>query len=371
MTRPSPSFRSPIPPPHCLAPGFLRALEIEDPTIPTGPTCSRALAWPWNFAPKTVFRAGFGIFYRTAAQLNRNDGFSQRTKFVWSSDGGVRPAAGLNLTGPYTLENPFPNGILAPMGAAGRARTGVGEAVQYDARYRPIPRTYQYSAGFERELPGGVVTEVYYSGSQTVHDSMTVEYDAPSYANFEKAAANALYLNRRISNPFYGVLPANTVLGGSPLIQAYDLVRPFPLFNGIAEQTVPQARYRYDSLQVFARRRLSSLADAGIFTFLLSYTFSTSFEQSHRLNNWNLAERPIHEISALDKPQVVALTGLWDLPFGWGRRYFADVGRFGDVAGRDFHLRESGRTRGPNQRALVQQRPGLLQSAHRLRAAHL
>jgi len=41
-----------------------------------------------------VLRAGSGIFYRTATQLNQNDGFSRRTNFVSSFDAGVLPAAG-------------------------------------------------------------------------------------------------------------------------------------------------------------------------------------------------------------------------------------------------------------------------------------
>jgi hypothetical protein len=281
----------------------------------------------WNFAPKTVLRAGFGIFYRTATQLNQTAGFSQRTNYVSSIDAGVLPAAG--LTGPSSLEDPFPNGIFAPNGAAGGPLTNAGQTIQYDGRSRPIPRTYQYSAGFERELPWNILAEAYYSGSQTVHDSMPVQYDAASYADFTRATATPGYLSRQLPNPFYGVLPPSTALGASPLVQAYDLVRPYPLFDGIAESNVPAARYRYDSLQVFGQRRFGSLADAGIFTFLLSYTFSKSFEQNHRLNDWNLAERPVHEISALDKPQVLAITGFWDLPLGWGRRYFGDVGRLG------------------------------------------
>ncbi len=278
----------------------------------------------WNLAPKTVFRAGFGIFYRTATQLNQNDGFSQRTNYVSSLDSGVLPAAG--LTGPYSLQNPFPNGILAPTGAAGAAQTDIGQSVVYDGRYRPIPRTYQYSAGFEHEFPWNVVAQVYFSGSQTVHDSMLVQYDAPSYADILKGQTSTTYLTRRVANPFYGILPSNTTLGGSALIPAYDLMRPYPLFDGIAETTLPLARYRYDSMQVFAERRFSGLTDGGIFTFLLSYSFSKSYDMSHRLNSWNLNEPPVHEISALDKPQVLAVTGLWDLPFGWGRRFFADVG---------------------------------------------
>ncbi len=278
----------------------------------------------WQFAPKTVFRAGFGIFYRTATQLNQSDGFSQRTNYVSSLDSGVLPAAG--LTGPYSLQNPFPNGILAPTGAAGATQTDIGQAVSYDGRYRPLPRTYQYSAGFEREFPWGIVAQIYFSGSQTVHDSMLVQYDAPSYADILRGQTSTTYLTRRVTNPFYGILPSNTTLGGSALIPAYDLMRPYPLFDGIAETTQPLARYRYDSMQVSAERRFSGLADGGIFTFLLSYSFSKSYDMSHRLNSWNLNENPVQEISALDKPQVLAVTGLWDLPFGWGRRFFSDVG---------------------------------------------
>jgi len=280
----------------------------------------------WNFAPHTVLRAGFGIFYRTATQLNQNDGFSQRTNYVSSFDSGVMPSA--QFVGPYSLQNPFPNGILAPTGAAGATQTDIGQSVNYDGRYRPIPRTYQYSAGFERELPWGVVAEVYFSGSQTVHDSMPVQFDAPSYADILKGQSTPTYLTRRIANPFYGILPANTTLGGSSLIPAYDLLRPYPLFDGVAETTLPLARYRYDSMQVFAERRFSSLADGGIFTFSLAYSFSKSYDMSHRLNPWNLNEPPVHEIGALDKPQVLAITGLWDLPFGWGRRWLSGVGRF-------------------------------------------
>src|SRR5262249_48854895 len=36
----------------------------------------------WNVAPKTVLRAGAGIFYRTAADLNFTSGFSQSTSYL-------------------------------------------------------------------------------------------------------------------------------------------------------------------------------------------------------------------------------------------------------------------------------------------------
>jgi len=54
--------------------------------------------------------------------------------------------------------------------------------------------------------------------------------------------------------------------------------------------TVPAARYRYDSLQLFTERRFADLPGVGLFTFQLAFTFSKSFESNHRLNSWNLEE---------------------------------------------------------------------------------
>ncbi|HYL78269.1 MAG TPA: TonB-dependent receptor [Bryobacteraceae bacterium] len=279
----------------------------------------------WNFAPKTVFRAGAGIFYRTATQMNQADGFNQRTNYISSLDGGVHPSA--DATGLYSLENPFPLGIQAPTGSSAGLLTGVGQAILFDGRQRPIPRTYEYSAGFQRELPWNVMVEASYVGSQTVHDSMTTQYDTVPFSQFIQGVANPNYLNRRLPSPFIGILPATSDLGGPAQVPAYDLLRPFPLFNGITETTDPWAKYRYDSLQILAEKRVVDSAKAGVFLFLLSYTFSKSFESSHRLNPWNLAEKPVHELSALDKPHTLAISGLWDLPIGWGRRWFNSGGR--------------------------------------------
>jgi hypothetical protein len=279
----------------------------------------------WQFAPHTLLRAGFGIFHRTATQMNFTDGFSQRTNYTASLDGGVTPSAG--LSGPYSLENPFPNGIVAPSGSALGLLTNVGRATNFDGRQRLIPRTVQYSIGLQRHLPWGVFLEASYSGSQTVHDTMNLQLDAVSSSDLLKGQQSPLYLSRRLPNPFFGILPQNSDLGSAPQIQAYDLLRPLPLFNGITQQTNPWAKYRYDSLQIQAERRVLDSAAAGTMMFMLSYTFSKSFEASHRLNNWNLAEKPIHELTAFDKPHTFGLAGYWELPIGWGRRWLTDGSR--------------------------------------------
>lgn len=282
------------------------------------------LGLAWRLAPKTVLRAGIGVFHRTAGQLSQTAGFNQRTNYISTIDGLI-PSAGLN--GPYSLENPFPQGLLEPTGASLGLLTNVGNAATFDGRQRLIPRTFQYSFGFQHEFRWGLMFEATYAGSQTVKDFMPVQLNAVGMADFERGGRQPLYLNRRLPSPFYGVLPESSDLGSSVLVSAYNLLRPYPLFGGITQTTNPWARYRYDSLQFMAQRRFKELDEAGLFTFLFSYTFSKSFEQARRLNDWNLAERPVKQLTAFDKPHTLALSGLWELPVGWGRRYFNNVPR--------------------------------------------
>ena len=148
-----------------------------------------------------------------------------------------------------------------------------------------------------------------------------------SYDLFLRGASQLSFLNRSLKNPYFDILPANADIGGGANISAENLLRPLPLFRGITQTTNPWAKYRYDSLQIQMERRFLDSAQTGILTFLLTYTFSKSFEASHRLNSWNLREKPVHELTALDKPHTLGLAGVWDLPVGWGRRWLNNGNR--------------------------------------------
>lgn len=279
----------------------------------------------WSFSKKTVLRTGFAIFHRTITQGNLTDGFSQRTNYIRSLDGDIKPSGG--LTGPYSLEEPFPNGIIAPAAATLGLLTNVGRGVSYDGRQMLLPRTFQYSFGFERELPWDTVLEIAYSGSQTTKDQMSLQLNAVSMEDFLKGQADPIYLNGRVPNPFFGILPAASDLGSGSQTTYQALRRPFPHFTGIAHNNLPWAKYRYDALQLRAEKRAVGSRATGVFTFILSYTFAKNFEANHRLNNFNLAEKPIHEVSNQDKPHNFAFSGVWDLPFGRSKRWLSNTNR--------------------------------------------
>ncbi len=281
----------------------------------------------WNFARKTVLRAGAGIFYRTATQLGSSYGFNQRTYYQRSLDGGLTPAAG--LTGPDSLADPFPNGVALPANGADGLATNAGDSLVVFSRDRPIPRTYEYSVGFQRELPALLLLDLGYSGSVTVHDAVPLTLNPPAGNVPIPNAALVDTLSTVIPNPLlHSGVPPTSALGTAALLPLDALLRPYPQFDAITLANAPIARYRYDSLQIKLEKRVLDIAPAGIFSFVFSYTFSKSFSADHLLNPSSFSEKPIRELSAGDRPQSIGLAGTWDIPLGWGRRYFSHANRF-------------------------------------------
>ena len=270
----------------------------------------------WNFAPRSVLRAGFGIYHRTMNQANSTDGFSQRTDYVQSLDGNVSPSG---ATGAYTLENPFPNGIITPSGRSLGLLTNIGNAVNVDGAQLMIPRTFQYSFGLQQRVRWNTMIEAKYVGSITNHDLMAYQMDYYDYTGYLIAQKTNSYYNRKLDNPFYGILPVTSTQGASPQIAAQDLFRPMPQFAGVNFTTNPWASYRYDALQLSANKRFFGSRKTGALTLIFSYTFSKAWQRANRLNTWNLNEPPVHELTQYDKPQTLAFSGVWDLPFGRNR----------------------------------------------------
>ncbi len=279
----------------------------------------------WNFASKTVLRMGTGIFYRTATQLGSTYGYDRRTYYQRSLNGGLTPAAG--LSGPDSLADPFPFGVAAPTASSAGLSTAAGNPLLVYGRNRPIPRTYEYSFGFQRELPGLMLLEADYTGSQTVHDAVPITLNPTAGAVPVRNPANLDYLYTLVPNPLFGssaggVVPSSA-LGVAADVPIAALLRRYPEFDQVTLANAPIGYYRYDSLQLKLEKRVLDIAPAGIFSFVFSYTFSKSFAANHLLNPTNFNEKPIRELAPGDRPQSIGLAGTWDMPFGWGRRYFS------------------------------------------------
>ena len=274
----------------------------------------------WQIRPTTVLRAGAGVYYQSPTQTNTTNGFAQQTDYVSSID-GMTPSAGASLTGRYSLVDPFPDGILQPPGASAGLLTNIGRSIGWDPPGFKIPRTYQYSFGFQQQLPGGIVAEASYAGNYQIYINLSTNLNHMSLADYKIAYSDTGYDSTQIPNPFYGILPRNGGLGQNPTINRGALLRPNPIFQDMTNYLTQWGRYRSDALQVKIEKKLLQGSGTGVLTWVLSYTFSKAFEENHRLNNWNLDEPLIKELDYQDKPHMLSFAGIWDLPIGRGRRF--------------------------------------------------
>ncbi|MBI5280395.1 MAG: carboxypeptidase regulatory-like domain-containing protein [Candidatus Solibacter usitatus] len=285
----------------------------------------------YQFLPKTVMRGGFGIFHRTATQGSQTTGFSIQTPYIRSADGDLTPRPS---TGNYSLENPWPDGLIQPNGSKLGINTNIGGGVSFDNRNRPIPRTYQWSYTLERELPWSMVLEASYVGSWTTHETKTIQLSDMGQADYEAAYRTPTFYQTAVTNPWYGILPANQPLGASPTISRQNLLRRIPQFNSVQSAINPWGAVYYHGLQTrFEKRMMGARSKGGALTWVLAYTWSKQMETTNRQQyNFEWFKNFVDSvITSADRSHNFQFVGIWDVPVGKGRAFGANLGKAGQA----------------------------------------
>ena len=292
-------------------------------------TIQPRIGFAYRFLPKTVMRGGVGIFHRTILGSATSTGFSQNTDYINSINGGLTHRAG--ATGLYSLESPFPDGLIPPKGASNGILTNIGTSVSFTNRQQQIPRTYQWSYTLERELSGTMVLEASYTGSLTSKESMSIQLSDASKEQYDMAIANPNYFQQTLPNPWFGIAPTNTTLGAANVISRQNLLRRVPQFTGVSEGGMPWGRSWYHGLQVrFEKRMMGERARSGALTWVMSYTLSKMMETALRQSQTFEWMSLINQVTAEDRSHNLSFANVWDLPFGRNRAFLKDLGRVGE-----------------------------------------
>lgn len=273
---------------------------------------------------KAVIRSGFGIFHRTATQGSLTTGFSQSTTYVRSRDAGITPSAINNglPSGPFSIEDPFPTGLIPPLQSNVPALNLVGTGFSFDNRQRLIPRTFQYSFGIDARLWWGITLDASYIGSRTVKEPLAINLNAQGEDIYEAARANPTFYQAPVPNPFMNIAPATVSLGVSPTVSRFSLYSPWPQLGGLTANTLPWGRTWYNGLQVKFEKRVLPGSKMGTITWVLNYTWSKQLERFMRenfayaytrWNNWG------SQLTDIDVRQQLTLAGVYDIPVGKGR----------------------------------------------------
>ena len=225
-----------------------------------------------------------------------------------------------------TLANPFPSGLLAPVGNTQGLATFLGNSISAFNKNPHTPYNQRWSFGVQRQLPANLVADVSYVGSRGTRllspgwssqsssisgqqfDGIPNQYLSPLLVR-DQATINRL--TQTVTNPFYPLLPGTSL--ASPTVGLSQLLLPYPQFTGVS--IVSNAGFNwYHSLQTQVRRRM-----AKGFTIMGSWTWSKDMEAIQFLNAGDA--RPNRVISPNDRTNRFVVNGIYELPFGPGRPF--------------------------------------------------
>jgi len=273
---------------------------------------SPRIGFAWTPISNTSIRGGFGLFNDNVGRQNPSaPGYNQQTAMVTTTNGGLTPAT--------TLSNPFPSGLLQPVGNANGLSTSLGQSISFFPVQVRNDYAVRWDLDIQRNLPGNILFEVGYVGAHLARlpVSKSLSYVPASYLpvdqTWDTAMTNAnTYFNQKVSNPFVNLLPGTTI--NTATVPIAQLLTQYPQYTGVTLSNDPIGSSAYNMLEMRVEKRFSH----GV-RFMANYSLSKKIDRTSYLNpqDANLEKR----ISADDRPHHLVITGTYELPFGYKRQF--------------------------------------------------
>ncbi len=308
-------------------------------------TLAPRIGFAYRVGNKTVIRGGVGTYYQSMTQTgNSTTGFSASTPYISSFD-PLTPSAcasgGCNAgapTGPYSIVNPFPSGLIAASGSSLGLLSNLGQGSNGNTLTYKVPRTYQYTLGFQRALPWNMMIDIRFAGNfagmtTTGHD-LGFPNDSAGLALQNASIADPSIFSNQLPNPFLGILPSNTSLGSSTTVGRSSLLQKWPLWGGISDSNLSRATFRSDAMQLkFSKRAGNNNSVAGAHQWNTSWTFSKEYSLTCCAGpSWINGDGNFrYALDSNNKTEEIAFSGMWDLPFGKGRHFAANANKVAQV----------------------------------------
>jgi hypothetical protein len=282
----------------------------------------------YQLTPKLILRGGYGISKAMGIELGGASPWSQSTSYNYTSDGGITPNSY------FKNGTPFPSGFTAAPGSSKGDSTFVGDTLSIDQRDRKLVNTQQYSFGIGGELPFHILGNLEYVGQHTTNLRTSRQLNGLSDTDVEKGLADASYLDKLVTNPFYGVLSKTTALGANSTIKAKYLMVPYPEFYGnFYVYTHADGYSNYNSMIAKAEKRMSNgkgLSNG--LSFLASFTWAKLMSATGYLNNssmWKVDDKPSYHLDTGSNAPAwqLSFSGMYGLPLGRNSWLLANTNR--------------------------------------------
>jgi hypothetical protein len=258
------------------------------------------LGFAWQPVAHLVLRGGAGFYYgpsthNVGSALLNTDGFSSQTFWnstcynadgntVFNSDTGACAAgAAENFAVPYSVSNPFPDGVVPtlttpPSGLA----NNLGQTLSTVLRSQRTPTIYNFNFAAEYELPHQVVLTVGYVGSRGLFLPFSnVDLNQLDLGTIQKYN-NSLCVDTSqpscvyVTNKWAPIQPVTNGNFGAATVPLWVALQQFPQYgngsygsgNGVLVNGYPAGDSEYSSLQTKVQKRLTSH-----FTMLATFTW--------------------------------------------------------------------------------------------------
>ncbi|MBL8175982.1 MAG: carboxypeptidase regulatory-like domain-containing protein [Bryobacterales bacterium] len=296
----------------------------------------------YRLKEKTAIRAGYGIFFDTINVLNFGPdqyGYSRNTSPIITTDFGQTwnfPANANPANGNSPLRDPFPlradgTRFDEPTGSLLGTMARPGRGFTYTDFNQPHARQQRWRAGVQHQIGKNMVVEAAYSGTYSDRISISrnmsplpEQYWASGLTRNNAIADN---LNANVTNPYYinnfnasmftPAVWADIRTNGffnSPTIRRNTLLRPFSHMNGLTNNHETSAYTKSHEVQLSFEKRFA----AG-WNMHFGYTATSLREADFYLNEFDTTRT--ERISNDGRPQRIVASGIYELPFGRGRKF--------------------------------------------------
>lgn len=268
---------------------------------------------------KTVFRAGYSIFY---PQIFYRDFFGNTAGFANTNTSYLPPNNNTNLPA-FRFRDGLPFAPTEPLGASLGPSFLLSQGVNWDEGSQKVPMSQQWTASIQRQLPGQVLIDAAYSanrGTNLVANGYDYNQLDPRYQSL------GLALQDQVANPYRGLVPG--ALGGATISRAQSL-RPFPYYTGVTVRNPTLGSSIFHAFLLSVEKRLASG-----FAILGSYTFGKQISDSavvpinfgsvevggaQGYQNGLYDRRSERSVDPTDVSNRLVISGIYELPFGRGK----------------------------------------------------
>jgi hypothetical protein len=229
------------------------------------------------------------------------------------------------------LSDPFPsnsNPLIQPVGKSRGRYENLGSNATWFQQDLKVGINDRFNVSLQRQLPSNIVTDVtYFTNFGHNTPAANIWGNGGQDVNLNLVNPELIYthkgaVDKQVANPFYGVLTPDQFPGtlrNQPTVPVRSLLTPYPQYGNLNIDFSDGFRNRYHALQLKAERAFSNG-----FTFTAAYNFNREKNSEF----FNDDDRYLNRLTLLptsNQRHQMSLGGVWELPFGRGKRFAADM----------------------------------------------